>query len=281
MIKLKNIITNLDASVFQTIQHSLIKNKADHFLFLFETYKNNSHSDKEIIEQLNINSNSFYVLKSRLYDKIQEYLSGDIYSTKEEVVKQLHQIPEMCINSPREVTIAFLEKLEKDLLAFDMHNELTVVYSALKKINTYSDKYFYYSQLFNKHIAFNLSLEKSLEILGNFNRVLGQYNFSRSKKLHDTLLFLRKGIAEHHALNPSKSIELIQNVIELQSRLFAGVNDEEKKSTEDILAQCHKIISELPNSSVYKNWGHSIDFLYFEYYCQIKQFKSAKQYYDN
>src|SRR5688572_14953947 len=157
MIKLKKIIVNLNDSDYKVIEETLLKNKADNFLFLLQSYRNNHSTDPDIIKTLNINSNSFYVLKSRLYDKIQDFLSGDIYSSKEEVIKLLHQIPEMCFTSSREVATAFLKKLEKDLLFFDMHNELLVVYSALKKINLYSEKYFHYSQLYNKHISYNLS----------------------------------------------------------------------------------------------------------------------------
>lgn len=279
MIKLKNIISNLDSGVYQTIEEALIKNKADNFLFLFQSYRDNKLADQEIIKSLGINSNSFYVLKSRLHDKIQEYLSGDIHATKEEVIKQLHQIPDMCLNSSREVTIAFLQKLEHDLLVYDMHNELMVVYSALKKIHLYSEKYFHYSQLYNKHIAFSLSLEKSIEILGNFNRVLGQYNFSRSPKLLETLLFLRKGIAEHSALNPSRQIELMQNIVEIQLRVFTNAASDSKSSTEELLHQTQKIISELPDSSPVKNWGTAIDYLNFEYYSRIGQMNQAQLYY--
>ncbi|MCE3259511.1 MAG: hypothetical protein K0S12_1152, partial [Bacteroidetes bacterium] len=203
MIKLKKIITHLDEEVYNSVEETLVKNKADNFLFLLKSYRN-SVEDSQIIEELQLNSNSFYVLKSRLYDRIQDHLSGDIYLNQEELLKQLHQIPDMCMNESREVATAFLQKLEKDLLEYDLHSELLIVYSALKKIHLYSEKYFHYSQLFNKHIAFSLSLEKSEETLGNFNRVMGQYNFSRSPKFQDTLFFLRKEINDHFALNQSR-----------------------------------------------------------------------------
>lgn len=279
MIKLKTIISNLDNAIYQTIEEALIKNKADNFLFLLQSYRTNTLPDPEIIKTLDINSNSFYVLKSRLHDKIQEYLSGDIHATKEEVIKQLHQIPDMCLNSPREVTTAFLQKLEHDLLAYDMHNELMVVYSALKKIHLFSEKYFHYSQLYNKHIAFSLSLEKSLEILGNFNRVLGQYHFSRSPKLLETLVFLRKGIGEHYALNQSRQIELMKKIIELQLRLFTNTASDSDQSTEEILNQTQKIINELPDSSPVKNWNTAIDYLHLEYYNKIGQSNQAQIYF--
>jgi len=279
MIKLKKTISHLDNDVFKTLEDTLIKNKADNFLFLLQSYKKDV-KDSEITKTLNLNSNSFYVLKSRLYDKIQDHLSGDIYLSREELLKKLNLIPEMCFGEPREVTTAFLQKLEKDLLEFDMHNELLVVYSALKKIHLFSEKYFHYSQLFNKHIAFSLSLEKSEEILGNFNRILGQYDYSRSPRLLEALLFIRQDIADHYALNQSRQIEIIKNFIELQLCIFCNTVLNKENNLEELLNYTQKIICELPESSPHKNWMPALDYLFFEYYHRLKQTKSAVTYYE-
>ncbi len=280
MIKLRKVISDLAEDFYKSIEENLIKNKADNFLFLFQSYRSKTISDDGIIKTLNINSNSFYVLKSRLYDKIQEFMSGDIHSNVEEVIKQLHLIPQVCYTSSREIAAAFLQKLEKDLLRHDMHNELLVVYSALKKIHLYSEKYFFYSQLYNKHIAFSLSIEKSEEILGNFNLALGQYFFSRSTKSHETLNFLKKGISEHYALNPSKQIEIIKNLIELKLYFFCGEPINKDYSVEEMLMQTQKILQNLPESSPSRSWLPVLDYLFFEYYVSINQTKQAQIYYE-
>lgn len=279
MLKLKKTISQLDQGVFKTLEGTLVKNKADNFLFLLQSYKKDIKDD-EITKTLNLNSNSFYVLKSRLYDKIQDHLSGDIYLSKEELIKKLHLIPQMCFSEPREITTAFLLKLEKDLLEYDMHNELLLVYSALKKIHLYSEKYFQYSQLFNKHIAFSLSLEKCEEILGNFNRLFGQYNFSKLPKLLETLLFIRQDIADHYALNQSRQIEIIKNFIELQLCIFCNTNIANENNIEELLKHTQKILNELPASSTHKNWVPALDYLFFEYYYKTKQNKLALLYYE-
>jgi len=279
MIKLKEIIMHLDEGVFESLERSFVKNKADNFLYLLKSYRNNK-KDAEIIDTLNVNSNSFYVLKSRLFDKIQEHLSGDIYVSKEELLKKLNTIPEICVKEPREVATAFLKKLEKDLLQYDMHNELLIVYSALKKLHLYSEKYFHYSQLFNKHIAFSLSLEKAEETLGNFNRVLGQYGFSRSARYLETLKFLRKEVNDHYALNPSRQIEIIKSLIELQLCIFCNTDLNKEINVEEQLNQTEKIILELPESSAHKTWLLVVHFLCFEYYYKINQIKKALLHYE-
>lgn len=189
MIKLKEVIVQLDRENYLEIEKNFIKNKADRFLFLLHSYKNSDISDKEIIKKLGISDNSFYVLKSRLYDRIQESLSCDIYIDQEKTIKLLLQVPDLCLNSPRETAIAYLLKLEKELLRYDMHNELLIVYSALKKMHLNSDKYYRYSQLYNKQVSYGLSLEKAEDTLADFCRILSQYDFSKSDELYERLFF--------------------------------------------------------------------------------------------
>ena len=280
MLKLKNIISHLEESLYVTIEESLKKNKAENSLFLFNSYRTNI-IDSVIIEELKLSSNSFYVLKSRLYDKIQNHLSGEMNITREELIKKLDSLPQMCFTEPREIIIPYLEKMESDLLKYDMHKELLTVYSILKKVNLFSDKYFYYSQLYNKHIAYSLSIEKSEEILGNFNRIIGQYHFSRAVNLKDELLFIKREINVQHDLNPSRQIKIIKNIINLQLYLFCEIDSADNSNIEELLRETIKIIDELPESSIYKFWITALDFLSFEYYFKIGRKEQAAIFYES
>lgn len=280
MIKLKEVIAQLQESTYEAIEKELLKNKADNFVLLLQSYKKGDVPDNKIAAELGINANSFYVLKSRLYDKIQKNLSAETFITQENIIKQLLQVHEICFNSPREIAVAFLQKLEIELLRFDMHNELQIIYSALKKMHLYSEKYFYYSQLFNKHVALGLSLEKGEEILGNFNRLLGQYNFSRSQENLNTLYFINREIINQYALNPSRQIEIIKNFIELQLILFCSENKSYEHNTEELLLNTRKLFAELPETSPQKKWELGLDYFYFEYYQSLNQVKIAQQYYE-
>jgi hypothetical protein len=275
MIKLKEVVAQLDDDSYKSIEASLQKTKADNFLFLIKAYRTNNISDPEIIEKLKLNSNSFYVLKSRLYDKIQGHIAGSFNFNGEEIAKQLIQIPEMCYNSPREIALAFLQRLEKELLEYDLHHELLHVYSAFKKLHFNSDRYFHYSQLYNKHIAFALSVEKAEELLGNFTRILMQYDFSKSKIILEKLMFLRKEILDNYALNPSRQIEIIKNLIELQISIFC---DEKLIPGFDIgetLDATRNKIGELPGQDYHRKWTLALDYLYFEYYSRNSSPKAS------
>ncbi len=278
MIKLKQVILQLNGDSYSQIEDALKKNKGDNFALLFQSYRQGDVSDKDIVEKLGISSNSFYVLKSRLYDKIQAHLSENVFTDRETLIKELLQVHEICFTKPREIAIAFLHKLEKELLKYDLHNDLMLVYSALKKMHLYSEKYFHYSQLFNKHAGLGLSLEKAEEILGNFNRMLGQYNFSKGQQLLDTLNFLKLEIMNLYSLNPSRQIEIIRNIIELELILFCQETTE--YSAEELLQNTRKVFAELPETAEQKKWEIVLDYLSFEYYFSKNELRAALPYYE-
>lgn len=281
MLKLKQVILQLSDTAFDDLRESFKKTRADNFVYLLETYREGKQSDKETVRKLGATSNSFYVLKSRLYARIQEYLSEGVFDDQETMIRELLQVPEVCFNRPRETAIAFLQKLEEEFLRYDLHNDLMVVYSALKKMHLHSEKYFHYSQLFNKHAGLGLSLEKAEESLGNFNRQLGQYNFSRNRQFLDTINFLRIEMANLYALNPSLQIGIIRNFAELQWVIFGDAEAAREHNTEELLQETRRLFAGLPESAAQKKWEIMLDYLCFENYFSKNEYKAALQYYEN
>ncbi len=280
MLKLKEVISQLNQDKYLEIENKLIKNKADNFLLLLKSYKNSNDSDKDIIKDLGISINSFYVLKTRLYDKIQESLCCNMYDDQEKSIKLLLKVPEICLNSPREFAITYLKTLEKELMRFDMHNELLVVYSSLKKLHLHSDKYFHYTNLYNKQVSFSLSLEKAEEFLGEFCRFLGQYDLSKSQDLLDKINFIKNEVNNIYSLCSSKQIELIKNLIELQVLIFCPSNKTIELSAGDLIQQTKLIFNALPETIVHKKWELVLDYLCFEYYYSIGSHQNTKLYFE-
>src|SRR5207253_1129903 len=93
-----------------------------------------------------------------------------------------------------------------------------------------------------------------------------QYDFSKSAHFMDRLLFLHLEILNHLALNPSRQIELIKNIIEIELFLFCSENAIKNFDVEKSLNDTHKKISELPDSSGQKRWEIAIDYLFIEQY---------------
>ncbi len=277
MIKLKEIILQLDEVIYKNIEEDLIKNKAKNSLFLLQGIRNSKFTEKEIAIELQLTNTAYYALKSRLLDKIQEHIPGIATANKEELISTLSKIPEICSSNPRETANAILQKLEIDLIEQGMHNELLAVYSALKKINFHSAKYFSYSQQYNKQLAFMVSREKTDEISCEFSKQLSSYILSLDAKIIDSLKFLISKIDNLYDLNKSRLTLLTKNIIHVQYNLFCALDpDFDVLIT---LEQCDDIINELNIDNWSKSYRIFIDFLYFEYYFSIKKIKLAEVYY--
>jgi hypothetical protein len=279
MENLRKIIRQLSNRDFTQIKSALVKNDSKKFLHLLVSYRKNNTTDEDIMKSINCNKGSLYVLKSRLLDKIQElllenkeiqevnFLDGNISS----LLQYTHE-------HPRETAIAMLHQLEKTHTVNDTPQELINVYSALKKIYFHSDKYYHYSQLYNKQIAYTVALEKSEDLLFNFNKTLANYFFSRNDDDKELIRHYIKEIRNIYSLNQSHRFELIKNFILIQSQLFANVEQSNEEHLEDLIEKCEELTKEYPNDKQIKYYRLIIDFFWFEYYYKINQLKKAEQY---
>ncbi len=281
MNKLRKIITQIEPEQFNEFEESLKGTNSVKFISLLHAYKKGSLNDDEIKEDLKCTDNSYYVLKSRLYDKIQRFLL-DNHHTSASVNgsnDQLRNLSNYIYEHPLETAVAMLKELENTYINSDSPGELINVYSALKKAHFYSDKYYHYSQLYNNQVAYALALEKAEETLCNYNRTLASYYFSASQDDADLLLLLIKEIKNLYSLYRSPRIEIIYNIILVQSALFAKLEIEEVAPVEDLLERSEAIINQFNSDNRTGIYKPVINFLNFEYYLILNQIKKANTYY--
>ena len=74
MAKLKNIIKQLSKQDFEVIYNLLIESNAEKSALLLKMMYQEKYSDSKIMADLEVNSNAYYTLRSRLNQKIEEYL---------------------------------------------------------------------------------------------------------------------------------------------------------------------------------------------------------------
>ena len=135
MAKLKNIIKQLSEQDFEAIYDSLMENGADKSAYLLKSMREKSTSDNKIMSELEVNTNAYYTLRSRLNQKIEEYLLQQLESPRTDLLKKVANINEIIFTKKKAIAIATLKKLEKELLDYDLSNELTVIYKSLKKLH--------------------------------------------------------------------------------------------------------------------------------------------------
>lgn len=279
MKKLIQTIQQLNAVDFSEFKNTLEKTKSDKFLNLTVAYRDNKLDNEQLQKKLDCNENALYVLKSRLYDKIQRYL---IDKSPNQINTQCGEIhPDYCnylFDYPRETAIAMLHELEQTFLINDKTIELISIYSMLKKVYAYSEKNYHYSQLYNKQISCLLVHEKAEDLLLNFNKTLANYYFSNSDTDQEKLNLIKKEAKNIYALSKSKRIELIVNTIIVQIGLFTKIDVKDEEPIEDLLNTNVSIVNSYPVDLEISKFKMVNDFLLSEYYLKINQTKKAGSY---
>ena len=74
MAKLKNIIKQLSDKDYQAIYDSLVSGTAEKSAYLLKAMRERQLSETKVMVELEINANAYYTMRSRLSQKIEEYL---------------------------------------------------------------------------------------------------------------------------------------------------------------------------------------------------------------
>lgn len=282
MLNLEGIINRIEQDEFNELSSKLLSNKADKYNSLLNFYRDGNITEKEMLDELEVNSNAFYVLKSRLFDKVQEFLLTRVEDPKEEILRKVRSIPSLVYNTQPEIAVAILTKLEKDLIANDMSYELTSVYAALKKLHLHSDKYYEYDMQYNKHVAFMLAIDKAEDLLQKFTLKLGEYDATRDENVLQVIPLIKKEMHHICQINNSHHLEVIRNIIDISIALWLPLDHStmDDQPVEDMLEDMKNIFSKYSKDPKYKHMSIVLDFLYFEYYHSLKLTKKEKDFFN-
>ena len=172
MAKLKNIIKQLSADDFKTIYDQLLSSNAEKSAHLLKFMRERQMSDTKIMETLDVGSNAYYTLRSRLNQKIEEYLLSQMEQPRTDLMKRVANINDTVFTKKLGITLATLKKLEKELLDYDLSNELTIIYKILKRLHIHTKDSFHYNQQYNRHVAYMLAIDKAEDLLADYFKKL-------------------------------------------------------------------------------------------------------------
>jgi hypothetical protein len=283
MAKLKNIIKQLSEKDFKAIYDSLIESNAEKSAYLLKSLRERALSDNKIMTELDVNANAYYTLRSRLNLKIEEYLMGQLESPRTDVLRKVANINEVLFTKKRAISVATLKKLEKELLDYDLANELTVIYKSLKKLNINSPDYFQYSQLYNRHVAYMLAVDKAEDLLADYFKKYGDYMLNGGEVEKLGLALLMKEMQNVAKLYESHRLYVYQSCMYIFHRLFVEVDDnmqQDGESIEDIFEKVQKIFESYHLDSIYYHLNLVFEFLKLEYYNHYKVYRQAEKYYE-
>jgi hypothetical protein len=284
MSKLKNIIGQLNDTDFSVIFDSLILNSAEKSAYLLKYLREGKLNDAKIMDHLNVNSNAYYTLRSRLNEKIEEHLLAQLESPRTDLLKKVANIQEIIFGKKKAIAITTLKKLEKELIDYDLSNELTVIYKTLKKLHIFSPDYYHYSQLYNKHVAYTLALDKSEDILALYMKKFGNYFLTGSDSEKIELSVLKLEMQNVCKLYMSHRLHVYDSALNIFHRLFVepegSTSDAVEEPIEDTLNDIDALFETYNLDSLYFHLRTLFNFLRLQYYSHYKVYKKAEKYHD-
>jgi hypothetical protein len=282
MIKFKSIVLQLKEEEYNDLCRQFVETKADKYLRLLQLYRENKYTDEEIQDLLSVNTSAYYTLKSRLFDKIQDFLTNNMSTPIIDLLRKVANIPTLIYDTHRDTAIAILSKLESELQNYDMPYELSSVYSALKKLHVHSPKYYEYTQLYNKHLAYTISLDKAEDLLNTFMKTLGDYYSSRNKGQIEYLSLIKQEMTNICGIYDSHHLQIYKSIVDVSFALFIpnpeAIKDDEP--IEDVLARMERIFSTYSKDTNYQHLQLVYNFLAFEYYHKLNLPKKEAKYFE-
>lgn len=282
MIKFKSIVLQLKEDEFNDLCRQFVETKADKYLRLLKLYRENKYTDEEIQEMLSVNTSAYYTLKSRLFDKIQDFLTNNMSTPIIDLLRKVANIPTLIYDTHRDTAIAILSKLESELQNYDMPYELSSVYSALKKLHLHSPKYYEYTQLYNKHLAYTIALDKAEDLLNSFMKSIGEYYASRNKMQVEYLGLIKQEMGHICGLYTSHHLSIYKSIVDVTFALFVpnteAIKDDEP--IEDVLVKMEKIFNTYSKDTNYQHLQLVYNFLAFEYYHKLNLPKKEAKYFE-
>ncbi len=283
MAKLKNIVKQLSEKDYKLIYDSLLESNADKSAYLLKALRERQLSDSKIMTELEVTPNAYYTLRSRLNIRIEEHLVQQMESPRTDILKKVANLNEVLFTKKRTISLTTLKKLEKELIDYDLASELTVIYKSLKKLNINSPDHFHYSQLYNRHVAYMLAVDKAEDLLVSYFKKYGNYYFTNDETERMGLILLLKEMQNVAKLYESHRLYVFQSCMLIFHRLFVEPDDHfqaEGESIEDVFAQVQKIFDTYQLDPLYYHLDLLFEFLKVEYYNHYKVYRQMEKHFE-
>lgn len=283
MAKLKNVILQLSESDHEEIFTSLIDTNAEKSAYLLKYLREGNLTDAQIMDKLEVNSNAYYTLRSRLNQKIEEYLLQQLENPRADLLKKVANVSEVVFTKNKIIAIATLKKLERQLIEYDLSYELTSVYKYLKKLHINTEHYFEYSQLYNRHVAFTLALDKAEGMVNEYSSKSCQYYLEPTETLGLELDLIAAEMANVSKLYDSHRLKIYFSLVAIVQSIFLHKNEElsseEKDQIQKQLEEAEVIFENYFIDPVYFHLRQVFESLKFLYFHKLGQHVEAEKYY--
>lgn len=282
MPKIKDLIKQLSLEDFEQLYASLLELGADKQAELLKMIHEDQMTEAEVRAALQIGVNAYRTLNSRVKKRVEEYMLQHLESPKLDLLKKVANLKELVFAQRPSVAITTLKKIEKELINYDLSHELVQVYQALKKLHLHSKLYFEYSQIYNRHVAYLLTVDKVEIMLGEYFKKYGDFLLNGGERTQLELNLRCSEIISTAAKYPdSHRLWVYKTLADLFHRIFVPIpENNQNKLIEAGFKQLIQVLEQYPMDITYTNLQWVVEYLQWEYWHSRKQHKEAEVFYE-
>jgi hypothetical protein len=284
MEKLSKAIKQLSKKEYEQLLVEITGNRKNKPYVVLQTLRNENVDEHTLMSQLQVNRTTFYTLKSRLNYQVASLLSKKIDNPISALMEEVTKIPATLYGTNKSVAIKALIDLEKQLIEYDLNNELIIVYKNLSRLyQNQPEEFQYYNNAYEKRVAFFLSLIKAEDLFYEFFKQLGIYKMTREDTEFEKLKVILRKMSNILELYESHRLYVMFNIV----KIYFNCNDPEKREglrymemeIDEDLKKIKKIFDKYALDTFYQNIKHLPDFIHYEFYQKINNAVRAGHYY--
>jgi hypothetical protein len=282
METLNKTIKKLNENEYQDLLSAVAGRKNNKPYLVLEAARNNNYDEERMMELLNVNPSTYYTLKSRLNERIAQYLSQNVKNPIGALKDKVALVPAMVFGNDREVALRALKNLEKQLIEYDLSNELIIVYKAMARLSMYNGDFDYYEKEYNRHVAYSLAVVKAEDLFYDFVKRAGNYFLTKDENDKESVQACLRELTNISELYQGHRLFVMYNIVRIYY-LCIFTKPENLKSLEievdTILQQIKKHFDKYELDTFYQSIKFLVDYLYFEYYQRTGNNVRADHYY--
>ena len=282
METLNKTIKKLNETEYQELLSAVAGRKNNKPYLVLEAARNNSFDEDKMMELLSVNPSTYYTLKSRLNERIAQFLSQNVKNPIGALKDKVALVPAMVFGNDREVALRALKNLEKQLVEYDLSNELIIVYKAMARLSMYNGDFDYYEKEYNRHVAYSLAVVKAEDLFYDFVKRCGNYFLTREEKDKESVQACLRELTNISELYQGHRLFVMYNLVRIYYICIFTKADNLKSlemEIDSILQQIKKNFDKYELDTFYQSIKFLVDFLYFEYYQRTGNSVRADHYY--
>ena len=285
MDNLTKTVRRLDEDEFAELLEDVAPNRHSKPHIVLTTIREKDVTDAEMLKMLDVIPSTYYTLKSRLSNKIAGTLAKKVSNPISTILEEVARVPAHIYSNNKALSIRALKELEKQLIEYDMSNELIVVYKTLARLHMYSEEYDAFSKLYDKYVAFSLTNLKAENHFFEYFVTVGQYHMTREEDEFEDVQDTVRKLSNMSELYESHKLFVLFHIVRIYHLCLFTEDPKELQqheiATNDTLKKIEEIFQSYPLDTIYSSYSFITDFLHFFFNLRSGYHVRAQHYFEN